>query len=240
MRAATVLSGPVLAATVLAATLLAAAVLLVSGCSSGGRPGALSSSASRIGASASPHVRQYLPHSAPPAGARSTRPAAEPTTAPATGAVTEPAAAGPAACPVGALRITIGMANGAAGSIYYPLDFTNIGGLTCTLYGYPGVAFATAAGGSVVGAPAVRNSTFARQLVTLGPGATAHASLQVQVAQSYPVSICKPVTAHWLQVFPPASYVAQYIPFTAVTCTGHIPSGSTLGIYVVRPGVTGP
>ena len=228
-----------LAAPVLAATALAATVLLVSGCSSGGHPGALSSSASRLSASASPHVRQYLPHTPQPR-AHSSGPAAGPTTAPAAGPVTEPAAAGPAACPADALRITIGMANGAAGSIYYPIDFTNTGGLTCTLYGYPGVAFATAAGGSVVGAPAVRNPTFARQLVTLGPGGTAHASLQVQVAQSYPVSICKPVTAHWLQVFPPASYVAQYIPFTAVTCTGHIPSGSTLGIYVIRPGVTGP
>ena len=224
------------AGPVLAAIALLGSGLLVSGCSSAGHPGALSSSASRLGASESPHVPQYLPHS-PPARGHSTQAAAA---GPTTGPVTEPATAGPAACAVSALRITIGIANGAAGSIYYPLDFTNISGLTCTLYGYPGVAFATGADGSVVGVPAARNQTFARHLVTLTPGATAHASLQVQVAQSYPVSICKPATAHWLQVFPPASYVAQYIPFTAVTCTGHIPSGSTLGIYVIRPGATGP
>jgi hypothetical protein len=74
----------------------------------------------------------------------------------------------------------------------------------------------------------------------VAPGVTVHASLQVAIAQNYPASICDPVTAHWLQVFPPASYVPIYVSFTAQTCTGTIPSGSTLGIYVVRPGATGP
>jgi Protein of unknown function (DUF4232) len=113
------------------------------------------------------------------------------------------------------------------------------------MYGYPGVAFVTkaggtAAGGTILGAPAVRNPAFAAKLVSLASGATAHASLQVQVAQSYPAATCKPVTGHWLQVYPPGSYAALYVRFTAVTCAGKIPSRSTLGIYVVRPGPTGP
>jgi hypothetical protein len=151
-----------------------------------------------------------------------------------------PLASGPGPCAAAGLRIGIGAANGAAGSIYYPLEFTNVSGTACTLYGYPGVSFAAADGGAVVGGPAVRNPTFSRELVTLAPGATAHASLQVAIAQNYPAAVCKPVTAHWLAVYPPASYSAVYVSFTARTCTGTIPSGSTLGIYVVRPGATGP
>ena len=112
------------------------------------------------------------------------------------------------------------------------------------MYGYPGVAVVTraggtAAGGRVLGQPAFRNAALAPKLVTLAPGATAHASLQVQVAQNYPVATCKPVTGHWLQVYPPGSKAAEYVRFTAVTCGGKIPSGSTLGIYVVLPGATG-
>jgi hypothetical protein len=181
--------------------------------------------------------------SPPGSGAQTSQPPA--TAAGSTSPASQPTAATQSACAASDLKVTVGPGDGAAGSIYYPLDFTNTSGATCTLYGYPGVAFVTkaggtGAGGSILGAPAVRNRAFTAKLVTLAAGATAHASLQVQVAQSYPVATCKPVTGHWLQVYPPGSYGALYVRFTAVTCAGKIPSGSTLGIYVVRPGATGP
>lgn len=34
----------------------------------------------------------------------------------------------------------------AAGSLYYPVNFTNTSDAPCTLYGYPGMSFITAAG----------------------------------------------------------------------------------------------
>jgi hypothetical protein len=138
------------------------------------------------------------------------------------------------------LQVSVGGANGAAGSIYYPLEFTNISAGSCVLYGYPGVSFVTRPGGGHLGGAAVRNATFAPAAVTLAPGGVAHASVQVVVAQSYPARRCKPVTAHWLQVYPPGSYDPLYASLTAATCTGRIPGGSTLGIYVVRPGAGGP
>lgn len=161
-----------------------------------------------------------------------------------TGPTSQPASARSGECLADDLKLTIGPGNGAAGSIYYPLEFTNTGSAACTMYGYPGVAFVTktggtAAGGTVLGQPAFRNAAFTPKLVTLTPGATAHASLQVQAAQNYPVATCKPVTGHWLQVYPPESKAAEYLRFSAVTCAGKIPSGSTLGIYVVLPGATG-
>ena len=36
--------------------------------------------------------------------------------------------------------IAVGQGNGAAGTIYYPLEFTNLSGHTCSLYGFPGVS----------------------------------------------------------------------------------------------------
>jgi Protein of unknown function (DUF4232) len=175
-----------------------------------------------------------------PAPAQSSPPAAP---GPVSTRAPAPAPAGataPPGCATTALTVAIGQENGAAGSIYYPLEFRNVSGASCTLIGYPGVSFATGVGGREIGGAAVRNPTFAAQLVTLAPGATAHASLQVVVAQNYPASLCDPVTAHWLRIFPPNQRAPLYLSFTAVTCTGRIPSGTTLGIYVVRPGTTGP
>ena len=143
-------------------------------------------------------------------------------------------------CTTGSLQVTVGPANGAAGSFYYPLLFTNTSSATCTMYGYPGVALVSQPGGAMVGAAAVRNATFPKEVVTLAPGAVAHASLQVAIAQNYPPAQCKPATGHWLQVYPPGEYAALFVAFTTQTCTGRVGDGSTLGIYVVRAGATGP
>ena len=61
---------------------------------------------------------------------------------------------GPSQCTPTDLRLAVGAANGAAGTIYYPLDFTNASSSACTMYGYPGVAFVSSPGGSQVGAAA--------------------------------------------------------------------------------------
>jgi Protein of unknown function (DUF4232) len=209
---------------------LIATGLLAAGCGTAGDSGGVASPAGGAGSDSS--APADISESATASAAAS-------------GSASRPASTKPAECPVVDLKVTIGAGNGAAGSIYYPLDFTNTSNAACTMYGYPGVAFVTkeggaAAGAAVLGAPAFRDAALAPTLVTVAPGATAHASLQVQDAQNYPVAICKPVTGRWLQVYPPGSKAAEYVRFTAETCTGKIPSGSTLGIYVVRPGATGP
>jgi hypothetical protein len=220
--------------------LLAGAASLAACSAAGSHPAALVKR-SAAPASAS-HVAQYLHHSSPaeatpgPTSTQAQAPAPVQQPAP-TG---QPAAPEPAACPDGHLRVTLGAAEGAAGSIYYALMFTNGSRASCTMYGYPGVAFVTAPGGTQLGGGATQNPAFARQLVTLAPGATAHASLQVAVAQNYPTQTCKPVTAHWLQVYPPGTLAPLYVRLTAATCTGRVPGGTTLGISVVMPGATGP
>jgi Protein of unknown function (DUF4232) len=185
-------------------------------------------------ATSSPAAAPAGPGPAPAPSGTAAPPTAPPPTAP-------PPATGPAAaCSTAGLRVSLGAPNGAAGSIYYPIDFRNVSGRACTLFGYPGVSFVAAPGTGQLGGTAARNDTFGPALVTLVPGAIAHASVQVVVAQSYPATLCKPVTAHFLRVYPPGQFVPLYASLTATTCTGAIPGRSTLGIYVVRPGANGP
>jgi Protein of unknown function (DUF4232) len=230
-----------------------AAGVLAAGCAGASRPpGALAHSAAPLrrnapGSQAGPsHVAQYLPHTRPaasrrPASSRSTSTpqAASAPAAGGSGPGYQPVAAGPAPCAAASLGVSAGPANDAAGTFYYPLEFTNRSAQACTLYGYPGVAFVAGPGRRAIGGAAVRNPTFPKELVTLSPGTAAHATLQVAIAENYPASLCKPVTAHWLQIFPPGSGTPLYLAFSAETCTGHIPNGSTLGIYVVMAGRTG-
>ncbi len=180
-----------------------------------------------------------------PSGASS---ASSPASTPATsGASSTPASAAPgtsaaaAACATSALRIAVDTTGGgaAAGSTYYPIDFTNTGSAACTLFGYPGVSFVTGStGGSEIGQPASRNSGAAATVVTLAPGGAAHAILQVVDAGNYSASACHPVTAHWLRVYPPGQTAPGYAAFTTQVCSAKLPAnlGSPLSVYPVRPG----
>jgi hypothetical protein len=235
-----------------AVAVIACAGVLTAACTSPAHPRPQSQpGASRLPSGTSGHAAPSVMPSTTPAavpssaapGSSSTlppvpQPAPAPAPAPSATAIAAPSPLAP--CSTAALRASVGSANGAAGSIYYPLDFTNISGLPCGLYGFPGVSFVAAPGGGQLGGAAIRNSTFRPALVALAPGQVAHASVQVVVAQNYPASVCKPVTAHWLRVYPPGQFAPLYAGLTAVTCTGSIPGGSTLGIYVVRPGANGP
>ena len=218
------------------AAIAAVCAVLLAGCA-GNSAGHADGLGSALPSAASHGAPSAVPSTTPVSGPSS--PAAGSTLMPAPPGTGAPPA-GTAACTSGGLQVSLGAPSGAAGSIYYPIDFRNVSGAACSMYGYPGVSFVAAPGTGQLGGAAARNSTFGASLVTLAPGAVAHASVQVVVAQSYPASLCKPVTAHYLRVYPPGQVVPLYASLTALTCTGDIPGRSTLGIYVVRPGATGP
>ena len=162
------------------------------------------------------------------------------TASPASSPTVAPSQAGAApACATSALKVTVpkGQGNAAAGSSYYPIRFANVSGASCTLQGYPGVSFVTAQGGRQIGPAATRNAAVARQLVTLSPGQTVHAELQVLNAQNYPPADCGLVTAHWLKIYPPNQTAPAYVGFTAQACSKpeHI-----LSVQTVQPGTAGP
>jgi len=168
-----------------------------------------------------------------PAGstATTTGPAPQPGTSSA--GTTAPAAqAGP--CSTAALRVTLGSQQGAAaGHFYRTLDFTNISGASCTLYGYPGVSFVTAIGGSQIGAAASR-SPASKRLIVLSPGKKAHAVLDLLDVLNFPSSECTATNAHWLKVYPPNQFSASYVPWTAMVCSK--PKPVYLSVAPVRHG----
>ncbi len=129
-------------------------------------------------------------------------------------------AAGLAECVTSALKVKVGSGNGAAGTIFYSLDFTNTSGSTCFVEGYPGVSLVSAGSnsGSQIGADAKRESTVTVKQIVLAPGKTAVAQLGIAEAGNFPASSCQIVTAHWLKIFPPDQTVATYLPFTTQTC----------------------
>ncbi len=150
---------------------------------------------------------------------------------------TQPAAPGGAAgCTTRSLQAKVGPAQGAAGSTYTVLDFTNVSAVSCTLYGYPGVSLADGTPVTQLGLPAAENPAAARQLVTLKPGATGNALLQIAAAGNYPAASCHPVTAHYLQIYPPNQTTPLYLAYTSATCAKPV---RTMTIGVVKPGSGG-
>jgi hypothetical protein len=148
--------------------------------------------------------------------------------------------AGSAACATGNLKAAVvsGQGGAAAGSTYYPMNLTNTGSSSCSLFGYPGVSWVSGPSGSQIGQPATRNPVITPATVVLAPGQTAHVTIQVVDAGNYDQSTCQPVTAHWLKIFPPGQFTALYVKFSAQTCSAKLPSklGSPLSVDAVKAG----
>jgi hypothetical protein len=148
-----------------------------------------------------------------------------------------PTVAGAApACPTRSLGLKLGPAQGAAGSTYQVIDFTNVSRATCTLYGYPGVSLAGGKPVTQIGLPAAESHTTARKLVTLSPGAVANAVLQIAQAVNFPAAKCGLVTAHYLRIYPPNQTTSVYLHYTSQTCAKKV---QVLTISVVQPGSGG-
>jgi hypothetical protein len=211
---------------VLAAAAMAA---LLTACGSAQAP----QSGSTPGGIASSHQTQQ------PSAAGSASPVASPATS-------APGLSGLAACQSSSLQVTVdtGQAGAAAGSTYYPVDFTNTSTSACGMYGYPGISFVTAgsSAGTQIGAAAQENPAFGKLTVRLAPGGVAHAWLQVAAAGNYPASTCQPQAVNWLKVFPPDATVAIYVshPFDACASTGTpllfvMPVRAGQGVHGVTP-----
>jgi hypothetical protein len=141
--------------------------------------------------------------------------------------------AGGTACATSALQIKLGASDGYAGGVYQTIDFTNTSGSTCTLFGYPGVSLVTGPPYQQLGVPAKRTTTTPAKVVTLAPGATANAVLQIVDALNFPSPSCQPTKATALKVYPPNQFTAVYLPNTSYGCGNPV---QTMYIAPVRPG----
>ena len=138
-----------------------------------------------------------------------------------------------AACPTSVLRVKQGVAQGYAGGVYQVIDFTNTSGRTCTLLGYPGVSLVSGPPYTQIGVAAKRSTSAPRKLVTLAPGATANALLQIVDALNYPPASCGPTKATALKIYPPNQTVAVYLPNASSGCSKPV---QIMNISPVQPG----
>lgn len=128
--------------------------------------------------------------------------------------------------------------DGAAGTVFYHLEFTNLSGHACTLAGFPFV-FAVNLSGHQIGNRAVFNDAFPANPVTVGSGKTIHAVLGITHAGNFPAPACKPVTAAGLKVFAPIGIneAGRTVPFPFSACSArgtHAPN--FLKVTPVHPG----
>ena len=143
---------------------------------------------------------------------------------------------GPAPCPTRSLGLKLGPSQGAAGSTYIALDFTNNSNVSCTLYGYPGVSLAGGQPVTQVGLAAGEDPATPRKLVTLAPGQVANALLRIVDALNFPASKCGPVKTQWLQVYPPNQTTPIFLAYKTTGCSKPV---RILTVGAVRPGSGG-
>lgn len=106
-------------------------------------------------------------------------------------------------CTTDELRVSISTDQGAAGSVYYTLGFTNQGKETCSLSGFPEVSLVDG-DGNPVGAPATHASEMPGSPATLAPGQSTQAALRVIQPDLYGDQ-CHKTSAAGLQVSAPGS-----------------------------------
>jgi Protein of unknown function (DUF4232) len=149
----------------------------------------------------------------PGASSTGTAPATSPGTNP-----TTPTVAALPACQTSSLQVKLGLSEGYAGGVYQVINFTNTSSASCTLYGYPGVSLVTGPPYAQLGSAAKRSTTIPVKLITLAPGETADAQLQIVDALNFPPATCHPTKATNLKVYPPNQTAPVYLADTSYGC----------------------
>jgi hypothetical protein len=229
--------------TSLTGSALVVAAILATGCSSSSSGSAPASGSGTSGTSATSGTSSSAPSSSSAtssagtsgssgtgsSGSGSTSTPGSTSTAQASGG------GGASACGTADLSASVGSSEGAAGTVYDTIVFTNIGGKSCTLYGYPGVSLADSSA-SQIGAAARRSSTQSASLVTLASGSKANFVLGVAEAGNYPSGTCQPKSSAYLKIFPPNQTQSLEIPFKTTGCAAS--SVKLLSVTVVSSGAT--
>jgi hypothetical protein len=122
------------------------------------------------------------------------------------------------ACPTSSLQVKLGLSEGYAGGVYQVINFTSTSSASCTLYGYPGVSLVTGPPYAQLGLAAKRSTTTPVKLITLAPGETADAQLQIVDALNFPSATCRPTKATNLKVYPPNQTAPVYLADTSYGC----------------------
>jgi len=219
--------------TASAIALAGAALLLLSACSpSAPTPSPTATSTTTVIAPSSP--------SATPTAASPT-PSTSPTPTSAVPAGTEPNR--PAGqCADDALQVTFGKGEGAAGTGYVPVVFTNTGSRSCVLRGSPGVSVVGDGDGdgTQLGKPAERDQSAAQDVRLDAHGGQAHATLALvdfSAGDGAPLTGCTPKRGDGYRVYPPHSTRAFFVRDSgALACD---PGPAFMRVGVVASGASG-
>lgn len=140
-------------------------------------------------------------------------------------------------CKVADLSLRLGGGDAAAGTSYRALVFTNKGGRTCTIQGFPGVSYVAGDDGHQVG-PAAERTGEKGAVITLKPGESAYADVGFVQVLNYDTNVCKPTEVRGLRIYPPHEYDSMFVSNPGTGCAG-TPPGNQLTISTVQAG-TGP
>jgi hypothetical protein len=131
--------------------------------------------------------------------------------------------------------VALTQGNGAAGSVFYPLQFTNLTHHACAMRGFPGVS-ALDRNGHQLGSPASWDHVYPARTVVLAAGATAHTILRWSDAEVTTAPGCHPVNSTFeLRVYPPGQRQATYAAFGLEACSHAGPI--YLSVETIQPGV---
>ncbi|HEY3976837.1 MAG TPA: DUF4232 domain-containing protein [Streptosporangiaceae bacterium] len=120
-------------------------------------------------------------------------------------------------CLIRQTRVSLGRPNGTAGTIFYPLRFTNVSRRTCSMFGWP-KTWAESQDGRIIG-NASRAVSGPRPFLVLRRGQTVHSTLGIIEAGN----ICRrPVTAVNLRIRAPRQVLTQLLRFRFQACHGHV------------------
>lgn len=193
----------------------AVATLVLAGVTACGGSGGSGSTAGQS-AEAGPVQPSVAPTTLPPPGS------AAPNAAAPTPTATPPTATGAAragsACATSQLTVRQTEGQGAAGTEYSGITFTNHSGSTCTLQGYPGVSLLDAQRRQL-GQPATRVSA-SDPVVVLTSGQSATASFSVSPAACANGDV--PARSAYLRVFPPGQRADVVVAAQVFACAPRI------------------
>jgi hypothetical protein len=196
--------------------------LCVTGCTAGGS-----------GNAAQPTLPSFSSSlSAPPSESSSAPSSQAPPASGATEATVPSEAASPNDCKSAELRLSLGRAEGAAGTVYRALRFTNVGTRTCTIQGFPGVSYVAGADGHQVGPAAFRDGAKG-PAINLNPGSTANSPVGFTQVGNFDPNVCRPTPIRGLRVYPPHDTASVIVAMDGTGCAG-TPPGNQLVVKTVQ------
>lgn len=201
---------------------LAATTAVLAGCGEEGQPSGIANTS----APASPTSTASESPTTTKAPKTTTKPAPSSTQAPAQNA---------GLCTSADLKLSLSDGEGAAGTIWRSLRFTNKSSAPCEIQGFPGVSYVAGDDGHQVGAAAYRDGSKGAA-VTLAPGETAYAAVGFAQVGNYDPEQCRPTEVRGLRVYPPQETRSMFVPSAGQGCANENIPGDQLKVQTIKPG----